>query len=83
MGVKLDIAKKQHRERSQPAHRAKLGLLEKHSDYVKRARDFHSKKDRLSKLQSIAANKNKDEFYFGMVKGKTQVRPFGSFAGLW
>ena len=40
------------KERSQPAKRAKLGLLEKHKDYVKRARDFNSKKRRLRALQA-------------------------------
>ncbi|GAA5870003.1 hypothetical protein JCM8547_001438 [Rhodosporidiobolus lusitaniae] len=69
---KLDLQKKQHRERSQPAHRKKLGLLEKHDDYVKRARDFHSKEDRIQKLREKAAFRNKDEFYFGMVGRKTK-----------
>ncbi|POW12457.1 hypothetical protein PSTT_04471 [Puccinia striiformis] len=48
---KLDVQKRQHRERSQPLHRSRLGLLEKHSDYVKRAKDYNSKKDRLQKLK--------------------------------
>ena len=70
---RLDVAKKQHRERGQLKHRQRLGLLEKHADYVKRAKDFHSKEDRIKKLRQKAATKNKDEFYFGMVRGKTQV----------
>ncbi|GAA5897248.1 hypothetical protein JCM6882_001826 [Rhodosporidiobolus microsporus] len=69
---KLDLQKKQHRERSQPLHRKKLGLLEKHADYVKRARDFHSKEDRIQKLREKAAMRNKDEFYFGMIKSRTK-----------
>ncbi|GAA5970518.1 hypothetical protein JCM11641_007336 [Rhodosporidiobolus odoratus] len=69
---KLNIQKRQHRERSQPANRQKLGLLEKHADYVKRARDFHSKEDRIQKLKEKASFKNKDEFYFGMIKSKTK-----------
>ncbi|GAA5822120.1 hypothetical protein JCM3770_000416 [Rhodotorula araucariae] len=69
---KLDLQKRQHRERAQPAHRKKLGLLEKHADYVKRARDFHSKEDRIQKLREKAAFRNKDEFYFAMVKAKTK-----------
>jgi U3 small nucleolar RNA-associated protein 11 len=43
-------------------------LLEKHQDYVKRARDYHSKQDRLKILKSKAVARNKDEFYFGMVR---------------
>jgi U3 small nucleolar RNA-associated protein 11 len=75
---KLDLQKKQHRERSQPIKRAKLGLLEKHADYIKRARDFHSKEDRIKKLREKAASKNKDEFYFAMINSSTKVRPFNS-----
>lgn len=70
---KLDLQKKQHRERSQPVKRAKLGLLEKHADYVKRARDFHSKEDRIKKLREKAEGRNKDEFYFGMINSRTKV----------
>ncbi|KAI5475894.1 hypothetical protein MNV49_000727 [Pseudohyphozyma bogoriensis] len=68
---KLDLQKRQHRERAQPLARQKLGLLEKHADYVKRARDFHSKEDRIQKLREKAAGRNKDEFYFGMIRSKT------------
>lgn len=64
----------QNSERAQPLARQKLGLLEKHADYVKRARDFHSKEDRITKLREKASGKNKDEFYFGMIKSKTVVR---------
>ncbi|BGP15194.1 hypothetical protein JCM10213_000856 [Rhodosporidiobolus nylandii] len=69
---KLNVQKRQHRERSQPQNRKKLGLLEKHADYVKRARDFHSKEDRIQKLREKASFRNKDEFYFGMIKSKTK-----------
>lgn len=68
---KLDLQKKQHRERAQPLNRQKLGLLEKHGDYVKRARDFHSKEDRIKTLREKASGRNKDEFYFGMIKSRT------------
>lgn len=68
---KLDLQKRQHRERAQPLKRQKLGLLEKHADYVKRARDFHSKEDRIKKLREKASGKNADEFYFGMIRSKT------------
>ncbi|KAA1072776.1 hypothetical protein PGTUg99_001463 [Puccinia graminis f. sp. tritici] len=68
---KLDVQKKQHRERSQPLQRKRLGLLEKHSDYVQRAKDYNSKKDRLQKLRLKASLKNQDEFYFKMINSKT------------
>jgi hypothetical protein len=41
---------------------------------VLRARDYHSKQERIRKLQRKAENRNKDEFYFGMVNQKTNVR---------
>lgn len=59
-------------ERAQPLHRKKLGLLEKHADYVKRARDFHSKEKRIQTLKEKAAFRNKDEFYHSMVNKKTK-----------
>lgn len=55
-----------HKERHQPAERRKLGLLEKHSDYVERAKDYNKKKKYVKNLQKKAANKNPDEFYFQM-----------------
>ncbi|GAA6062562.1 hypothetical protein JCM10212_004875 [Sporobolomyces blumeae] len=69
---KLNEQKRQHRERAQPLHRKKLGLLEKHADYVKRARDFHSKEKRIQTLKEKAAMRNKDEFYHAMVNKKTK-----------
>ncbi|WWC70004.1 uncharacterized protein I206_103948 [Kwoniella pini CBS 10737] len=66
------MARRNHKERSQPLHRAKLGLLEKHKDYVHRAKDYKSKQDRIKKLKEKAAFKNKDEFYFGMIKNQTK-----------
>ncbi|KAF8807791.1 u3 small nucleolar RNA-associated protein 11 [Phlegmacium glaucopus] len=70
--LRNSIHRRNHKERSQLAHRAKLGLLEKHADYVKRARDYHSKQDRLTRLKQKAAERNKDEFYFSMSKEKTR-----------
>lgn len=67
------IHRRNHKERGQLANRSKLGLLEKHKDYVQRARDYNSKKDRIKRLKEKASLKNKDEFYFGMVNGKTDV----------
>ncbi|GAA5835173.1 hypothetical protein JCM5353_003577 [Sporobolomyces roseus] len=69
---KLNEQKRQHRERAQPAYRKKLGLLEKHSDYVKRAKDFHSKEKRIQALKEKASFRNKDEFYHSMVNKKTK-----------
>jgi len=61
-----------HKERSQPEARSKLGLLEKHKDYVVRAKDYHKKQDYLKVLKKKAAERNPDEFYFKM--NKSQVR---------
>jgi U3 small nucleolar RNA-associated protein 11 len=61
---------KLHRERSQPANRAKFGLLEKHKDYQKRAADYHRKERRLKALNIRAAYRNPDEFYFGMIRSR-------------
>ena len=73
--LRNSVHRRNHKERSQLAHRAKLGILEKHADYVKRARDYHSKQDRLNRLRQKAAERNKDEFYFSMTKEKTKVCP--------
>lgn len=68
MALRNVIHRRNHKERAQPGHRRKLGLLEKHKDYVERARDHHSKQDRLKRLQQKAALRNADEFNFGMLK---------------
>ncbi|KAF7436576.1 hypothetical protein PC9H_003409 [Pleurotus ostreatus] len=70
--LRNSIHRRNHKERSQLAHRSKLGFLEKHKDYVKRARDYHSKQDRLTRLRQKASERNKDEFYFSMNKEKTR-----------
>lgn len=72
--LKNSLHRRNHKERSQLAHRSKLGILEKHKDYVQRARDYHSKQDRLKRLKQKAAERNKDEFYFSMVREKTRVK---------
>jgi U3 small nucleolar RNA-associated protein 11 len=54
-------------------NRKRLGILEKHKDYALRAKDFNEKKEKIKRLKQKAADKNKDEFYFGMVGKKTQV----------
>jgi len=71
--LKNSLHRRNHKERSQLAHRSKLGILEKHKDYVKRARDYHSKQERLQRLRQKAAARNKDEFYFSMIREKTKV----------
>jgi len=70
--LKHVVHKRVHKERHQPAHRKKLGYLEKHKDYVKRARDFHGKEDAIKKLQQKAYFKNEDEFSFGMLSHSNQ-----------
>ena len=59
-----------HKERAQPANRKKFGLLEKHKDYVERARDFQKKQKFIKNLRSKAENRNPDEFYFNMNKSQ-------------
>ncbi|KAJ4896263.1 putative U3 small nucleolar RNA-associated protein 11 [Raphanus sativus] len=60
-----------HKERSQPQARKRFGLLEKHKDYVIRAKAYHQKEDIKKKLKQKAAFKNPDEFYFKMINSKT------------
>ncbi|GAO16599.1 uncharacterized protein UV8b_01462 [Ustilaginoidea virens] len=64
------VARRPHRERAQPLERRRLGLLEKHKDYSLRARDFNKKKEQLKSLRQKAADRNEDEFYFGMLSRK-------------
>lgn len=66
------VKRRTHKERSQPFHRKKLGLLEKKKDYVIRARDHHKKRDALVRLHRKAEARNPDEFYFKMVRSKTK-----------
>ena len=61
-----------HKERSQPRARAHLGILEKHSDYQQRAADYHAKERHVQRLRRAAANRNPDEFYFGMTRNKVE-----------
>jgi U3 small nucleolar RNA-associated protein 11 len=60
------VKRKTHKERSQPESRKRFGLLEKHKDYVERARDYNRKKKRIQALQEKAAFRNPDEFYMKM-----------------
>lgn len=61
-----------HKERAQPSSRKKFGLLEKHKDYVERAKDYKAKQSHLNKLRKKALDRNPDEFYFKM--NNSQVR---------
>ncbi|XP_073014919.1 probable U3 small nucleolar RNA-associated protein 11 [Primulina eburnea] len=65
------IPRKAQKEHAQPHLRRKFGLLEKHKDYVIRARAYHQKEEILLKLKEKAALRNPDEFYFKMIKRKT------------
>lgn len=66
------VHRRNHKERSQPLARQKFGLLEKKKDYIARAKDYHSKQDRLKAMREKAAFRNPDEFYFKMVNSKTK-----------
>lgn len=68
------VQRRQHRERAQPLERAKYGLLEKHKDYSLRAADHKKKQATLKNLRAKVADKNEDEFYFGMMSRKGPVR---------
>ncbi|ETW87069.1 hypothetical protein HETIRDRAFT_41733 [Heterobasidion irregulare TC 32-1] len=70
--IRNSLHRRNHKERSQLAHRTRLGILEKHKDYVLRARDYHSKQDRIIRLKQKAADRNKDEFYFSMKRQRTE-----------
>lgn len=61
-----------HKERAQPSSRKKLGLLEKHKDYVVRAKDYHKKQQYIKNLRKKAAERNPDEFYFKMNTSKVE-----------
>ncbi|KAJ7529110.1 hypothetical protein O6H91_15G034400 [Diphasiastrum complanatum] len=61
------VKRRTHKERAQPGERRKYGLLEKHKDYVLRAKDFHRKEQTLQNLREKAASRNPDEFYFKMI----------------
>jgi U3 small nucleolar RNA-associated protein 11 len=61
----------EHKERRQPKSRLRLGLLEKHKDYVLRARNYHNKEQHIKILREKARLRNPDAFYFAMQSSKT------------
>lgn len=61
-----------HKERGQPSWHKKAGFLEKHKDYILRARDYQKKRKHIISLKKKAAERNPDEFYFKMKN--SQVR---------
>ncbi|KAF1822213.1 U3 small nucleolar RNA-associated protein 11 [Dissoconium aciculare CBS 342.82] len=66
------VQRRNHRERAQPAERAKWGLLEKRKDYKLRAADHKLKKRKINALKQKATERNEDEFYFGMLSSTTK-----------
>uniref|UniRef100_A0A0B7ABJ7 U3 small nucleolar RNA-associated protein 11 n=1 Tax=Arion vulgaris TaxID=1028688 RepID=A0A0B7ABJ7_9EUPU len=67
---KKNKVQKIHRERPVPEERSRLGMLERKKDYKERARSFHQKEEKLTKLRRRAEDRNPDEFYFNMTKTK-------------
>lgn len=64
------IPRRAHKERAQPQARKKFGILEKHKDYVERAKSFHKKEETLRILRQKAMSRNPDEFYFKMINSR-------------
>lgn len=62
-----------HKERSQPEARKHLGALEKHKDYVKRAKRRHEKVAKLAEVKRAAAQRNPDEFNVKMAQAVMDV----------
>lgn len=65
------MPRREHKERSQPATRKHMGLLEKKKDYIERARDHQKKVGQINNLKKKTLERNPDEFYYGMIKSKT------------
>ncbi|OIR56791.1 MAG: U3 snoRNA-associated protein 11, UTP11 [Amphiamblys sp. WSBS2006] len=60
--------RKDYKERPQPADRREF--LERKKDYKKRAVQLEADKEKIKALKEKTLEKNEDEFYFGMIKGK-------------
>ncbi|KAL8713419.1 MAG: hypothetical protein Q9220_002618 [cf. Caloplaca sp. 1 TL-2023] len=65
------VQRRNHKERAQPVQREKWGVLEKHKDYSLRAKDYNEKRKRLKILREKAAERNPDEFSYGMLSSTT------------
>ena len=72
--LKNIIPKRKYRERSQPEWRKNKGFLEKHQDYVKRAKRFHKVENELNHLRLKAVLKNDQEFSHKMIRSQVIVR---------
>ncbi|KAI8320495.1 U3 small nucleolar RNA-associated protein 11 [Martensiomyces pterosporus] len=68
--LKKFAPRREHKERGQITGRKRLGLLEKHKDYVLRARDYNEKQRQLKRLRERAQARNPDEFYFNMERAQ-------------
>eukprot|EP00210_Caulerpa_lentillifera_P001508 g1446.t1 len=66
------LKRKSYKERSQPASRRDFGLLEKHKDYIERAKVYHEHQAKLENLQREAEERNPNEFYFSMEHERTR-----------
>ncbi|KAJ2779544.1 hypothetical protein H4R18_003940 [Coemansia javaensis] len=68
--LKKFAPRREHKERGQLSSRKHLGHLEKHKDYVLRAKDYNEKQRQLKRLRERAAARNPDEFYFNMERSQ-------------
>lgn len=66
------IKQRVYKERAQPLNRTKFGLLEKHKDYVDRAKRFRIKRDFINRLKAKADERNPDEYCFAMDRAITK-----------
>lgn len=65
--------RRNHRERGQPIERAaRFGILEKHKDYSLRSKNHNENKKRLKILRQKAAERNPDEFSYGMLSSQSR-----------
>ncbi|KAI7906334.1 small-subunit processome [Cokeromyces recurvatus] len=70
--LRNSVQRRNHKERGQLAGRERFGLLEKKKDYILRAKDYHTKQNRLKALREKALFRNPDEFYFKMINTQTK-----------
>ena len=73
-GLLKHIARRPHKERLQPEERRHLGHLEKHKDYVSRAKLFHTKEDKIRELEKQVSQRNPEEFHFEMIHSSVDHR---------